>query len=172
MGAEEKAAAKEDAAPPLPPNTWHGTVGCAKCAFGKAEAEGECAAALKTASDGILLLKAGQRSPPAIRSFLTRIRDGKMTGDYLCTGELSEVDGQKCLVVKTMLAKPLPKGNSELLTYRTNRGRPSATGEKISREDIIGGGDEASQERRKKFIERIKKMREAHGDGDRHRERD
>jgi len=138
----------EDGAAPaveqdLPPNMWHGTVGCYKCDFGNKEGEGECAPALKT-SAGVLILKRAPSAPPAIDSFLARIRDGKMKGDYLCNGEMSEADGMKFLNVKTMVAKPLPKAPSEKLTFRSNRRGAAAQ---------RGGGEEGEK---KKWSEKSK----------------
>ena len=152
----------------LPPNMWHGTVGCHKCDFGNKEGEGECAAALKT-SAGVLLLRRAPNAPPAIDSFLSRIRDGKMKGDYLCNGEMAEADGMKFLNVKTMVAKPLPKAPSEKLTFRSNRRGAAAQ---------RGGGDEGEGEKKKwsekskeekvKVLKkRVRKLRkEKDGDGE------
>lgn len=98
-------------APALAPNEYHGALGCSKCAYGDKAGTGECVAALKTA-DGVYLLKPAHTAPPAIRSFLDRIRDGQLTGEYLCRGEVSEVDGTKWLAVASMVARPLPKAST------------------------------------------------------------
>jgi hypothetical protein len=169
---EERAAAEEAAASELPPNTWHGTVGCAKCDFGEADSD-ECRAAIKT-EDGLLLLKRSAKAPPAIDSFLSRIKNGTMKGDYLCTGELKEEDGQKYLAVKTMVAKPKEKAPKEALTFSTNRRRSSASQD--GKMDKAKWDAMSKEEKREFMMDRMRKFMDGRegggrrGGGDRHRE--
>lgn len=94
--------------PPEPFDGWQGTVGCAKCDYGDRSGADECAPAFKTNS-GLYLLKLGASAPPAIKDFLSRIKSGKMTGEYLIKGEAEEMDGTKWLAVSRMVAKPATK---------------------------------------------------------------